>query len=76
MLWHVMQWGIKPSSRQLLYTLPQKKHNFNLPIFPGAPVVFFGQITFGPKFTELHSFAKESLKGNFRKAAFLLGRVH
>ncbi len=21
-----------------LYTLPQKKHNFNLPIFPGTPV--------------------------------------
>ncbi len=53
-----------------LYTLPQKKRNFNLPIFPGAPglaTLTQGHVdfvkllpgVFGRKFTDLLSSPKE-----------------
>ena len=48
-----------------MYTLPQKKRNFNFKIFhgdPGPGSVTPGHVQpgkFGPKFTDLHSSPKE-----------------
>ena len=74
--WWVLRFKIfrdlknKPVSTGYMYTLPQKKHNFNFRIF--LVTLDQGQwprVLFGPNFTDLHSSTKEKLR-------FFWGRVY